>query len=52
MMWTHFPFNIYVEYEFKNFEHYFNVFWLEKQPSEKKQEKSTGIVITKEYRKY
>ena len=26
MMSTHFPFNIDVEYEFKNFEHYFNVF--------------------------
>ena len=25
MMWTHFSFNIYVEYEFRNFEHYFNV---------------------------
>ena len=39
MMWTHFLFNIYVEYEFKNFEHYFNVFWWKKQPFEKKQEK-------------
>ena len=36
MMWTHFLFNIYVEYEFKNFEHYFNVFWWKKQPFEKK----------------
>ena len=26
-MLTHFPFNIYVEYEFENLEHYFNVFW-------------------------
>ena len=32
MMWTHFPFNIYVEYEFKNFEHYFDMFWWKKQP--------------------
>ena len=36
MMWTHFPFNIYVEYEFKSFEHYFNVFWWKKEPLEKK----------------
>ena len=36
MMRTKFPFNIYVEYEFKNFEHYFNVFWWKKQPFEKK----------------
>ena len=39
MMWTHFPFNIYVEYEFKNFEQYFNVFRWKKQLFEKKQEK-------------
>ena len=29
-MWTHFSFYIYVEYEFRNFEHYFNVFWSKK----------------------
>ena len=52
MMWTHFPFNIYVEYEFKNFEHYFNVFWWKKQPIWKKTRESTAIVITKECRKY
>ena len=23
MMWTHFPFYIYVEYKFKSFQHYF-----------------------------
>ena len=34
-----FPSNICVEYEFKNFEQYFNVFWWKKQPFEKKQEK-------------
>ena len=39
MMWTHFLLYIYVEYEFKNFEHYFNVFWWKKQPSEKKKYK-------------
>ena len=39
MMWTHFPFNIYVEHEFKNFEHYLNVFWWKKQLFEKKQNK-------------
>ena len=43
MMWTHFPFNIYVEYEFKNFGHYFNVFWCKKQPSEKKTRESKAI---------
>ena len=43
MMWTHFPFNIYVEYEFKNFGHYFNVFWWKKQPSEKKTRESKAI---------
>ena len=31
-----FPSNIYVEYEFKNFEHYFNVFWWKNQRFEKK----------------
>ena len=50
MMWTHFPFNIYVEYEFRNFEHYFNVFWWKKQPFEKKTRESTVIAITKECR--
>ena len=39
MMWTHFPFNIYVEYEFKNFVHYFNVFSWKKQSSEKNKRK-------------
>ena len=34
-----FPSNIYVEYEFKNFEHYFNLFWWKKQPFEKKKNK-------------
>ena len=34
-----FPSNIYAEYKFKNFKHYFNVFWWKKQPFEKKQEK-------------
>ena len=54
MMWTHFSFNIYVEYEFKNFGHYFNVFWWKKQPFEKKNKtgESTTIAITKECPKY
>ena len=47
-----FPSNIYVEYEFKNFEHYFNLFWWKKQPFEKKTRESTSIVITKQCRKY
>ena len=34
-----FPSNIYVEYEFKTFEHYFNVFWWKKQPFEKNKRK-------------
>ena len=39
--WEHtFPSNIYAEYEFKKFEHYFNVFWCEKKPFLKKQEKA------------
>ena len=52
MMWTHFPFDIYVGYEFKNFEHYFNVFWWKKHPFEKKTREGTAIAITKECRKY
>ena len=32
---VHFAFDIYEEYEFKNFEHYFNVFWWKKQPFQK-----------------
>ena len=39
IIWTHFPFNIYVEYEFKNFEHYFNVFWWKKNHFFKKKRK-------------
>ena len=42
MMWTHFPFDIYVGYEFKNFEHYFNVFWWKKHPFEKKNKRRNG----------
>ena len=38
-MWSHFPFNIYVEYESKNFERYFNVFSWKKQPFGKKKRK-------------
>ena len=50
MMWTQFPFNIYVEYEFKNFEHYFNVFWWKKQPSQKNTRESSAIVVTEKCR--
>ena len=52
MMWTYFLFDIYVEYEFKNFEHYFNVFWRKKLPFEKKTKESTAIVITKQCPKF
>ena len=37
MMWTRFTFNIYVKYDFKNFENCFNMFWWKKQPFEKKE---------------
>ena len=47
MIWTHFPFYIYVGYKFKSFEHYFNVFWWKIQPSEKNTRESTAIVVTK-----
>ena len=53
MMWTHFPFDIYVGYDFKNFKHYFNVFSWKKHPFEKKKTRGgTAIAITKECRKY
>ena len=35
-MWTHFTLYIYVEYDFKDFEYYFNVFWWKKTTTWKK----------------
>ena len=50
-MWIHFHCNIYVEYEFKNFEHYFSVFWWnvflfwkKKKEEEKKRKYSNGAM--------
>ena len=41
-----------LSYEFKNFKHYFNVFWWEKkQPFEKNTRKSTAVVKTKKSQK-
>ena len=54
MMWAHFSFYISFKYEFKKFEHYFNVFWWTKQPFEKnarESQESTSVVITKQFRK-